>query len=96
MVPGGPDRGFVEVDPVHEHFRMGARHGDARSALAAGEVGDPRGRVCLEPRVDLWHGRQPLLPEEALEERPGELGLALVEVEAVVGVRDAASGAERL
>ena len=58
-------------------------------AGAARDVRDARRRVGLQALVDVGDRRQPFAPEQLLEHRTRKGRLALVEVRAVVGVRNA-------
>ena len=89
------DRGLIEVDPVDRDLGVGAGDRDARPAEPARNVGDTRRRIAIEAIVDGRHSGQPVGREEVVEQRLGEARLALVEVGAVVGVRDSVAGSER-
>ena len=96
VLPRGGDRRLVEVDAVDLRVRIGPRDRNRRVALAAGDVGNPCGRIGLEPLVCLGDLREPLAAEQVLEHRARELGLALVQVGAVVRIGDAVAAAERV
>jgi hypothetical protein len=76
--------------------RISAGDRDRRVALAAGDIGDTRWRIRLEPLVQLGDLREPLAAEQLLEHRTRELRLTFVEVGAVVRVRDAVAAPERV
>jgi hypothetical protein len=90
------DRGLIEVDPVDRHPGVTAGDRDARPAQPARDIGHARRRVAGEAIMDRRHGGEPLACEQGVEQRLCEARLALVEVCAVVGVRDAVTGSEGL
>ena len=84
------DRRLVDVVAVHASVRVRAGDRDAGPAAAARHVGHARPGLG-EPLVHVGDRRQPLLPEEVLEQRPVEDGLRLAAVGPVRLPGDAAA-----
>ncbi len=96
MLPREIDRRRVEVDAVDARLRIGACDRDARDPATAGEVGDSRRRVGVEPLVEIGDRGKPLAPDEVRVDGAGEGRLPLVEVGSVGREREPGAGAVRL
>jgi hypothetical protein len=79
---------------VDHDVREGAGDCDAGDAFAAADLGDAQRLAGDKPGVHSGQGGQPFLQQVVHEHGPGEGGLQIVD--GVVGIGDAATGAERL
>jgi hypothetical protein len=90
------DRRLVEVDPVHQHLRIPARDREGRMAVTTGDVGDPGGRIRLQPSMESWNRREPVAGQELLIEWACSPSLAFVCIGTVRRVGDAGARSECL